>query len=108
MATTADELAYARSWIGQLETDDEFNARFDRLLASYDERSEALDAAIEEAMRSRIAVLTMDQPGNMSVQGISVGFGSNMKAISEKLDEFRNRFGSTRYTVTELERSDPR
>jgi molecular chaperone DnaK (HSP70) len=110
MPTTSDELAYARSWIGELESTADFDARVDRLLLSYSEREEAVNAAIEEAIRARISVLTMDQPTNMSIQGISIGFGSNIPALQQRLKEFSGSAagGSRQLGVRQLEREDPR
>lgn len=108
MPTTSDELAYARSWIGELESDADFDARLDRLLLTYDVREEAVDAAIEEAIRARLAVLTMDQPANMSIQGISVGFGANISDLRAALKEFSATKGTMKYGVAQLEREDVR
>lgn len=108
MALTADELAYARSWIGELETDAIFTARVDRLDASYEDHVQAVDAAIEESIRARIAVLTLDQPSQMSIPGVSVGWGANIQALQKTLSDFVHTKGSGVYGVTYLERPDIR
>lgn len=108
MPATPDELAYARSWIGDAETDGVFNSRVDRLLPGYESQAAAIDAAIEEAMRHRLAVLTMDQPTSMSISGISVSFGEGMRLLRENLKSFVSVRGSGVYGVTSLVRPDIR
>lgn len=108
MPATSDELAYARSWIGEAETDAVFNSRVDRLLPGYESQAAAIDAAIEEAMRHRLAVLAMDQPSSMSISGISVSFGEGMRILNDNLKKFTSTRGSGVYGVTVLERRDIR
>lgn len=110
MPVSSDELAYAHSWIGDLETDVEFTARVDRLESGglYDSHSQAVDAAIEESLRHRLSVLTLDQPSQMAIAGISIGWQSNITALEKRLEEFMTTKGSGIYAVTVLERPDVR
>lgn len=106
MPASSDELAYAHSWIGDLETDDVFNERVDRLESGGLTHSQAVDAAIEESIRHRMSVLTLDQPSQMSIAGISIGWGSNIVALEKRLNEFVTTKGSGVYSVTQLDRED--
>lgn len=108
MPATADELAYARVWIGQVETEAEFNARFDRLINTIEDRDTALNAAIEEAIRARLSVLTMDQPSQISLGSISMAFNTNITELEKILADFTSSKGTRPYRVTQLEREDSR
>jgi len=110
MPVSSDELEYAHSWIGDLETDGEFTARVDRLEGggSYDSHSQAVDAAIEESIRHRIAVLMLDQPTQMAIAGISIGWASNLTEARKHLHDFMTTKGSGIYGVTVMEREDVR
>lgn len=90
MPATTDELTYARSFIGTTETDATFNERVDRLSLVYDERADALDAAIEESMRAQLHSMVLDSPGQASAPGgISFSNGANMQTMAQELNEFR-------------------
>ena len=109
MPATSDELAYARSWIGELETDADFNERVDRLEAELGDHDQAVNAAIEESIRARITVLTLDQPSNMSIGGISIGWGANLQSAQKHLEDFMTGpGGSQTYGVTVIDRPDVR
>lgn len=106
MPATSDELAYARSWIGELETDADFNERVDRLEGEGSTHSQAVDLAIEESIRHRLSVLTLDQPSQMSIAGMSIGWQANITALEKRLEEFMTTKGSGMYAVTVLDRAD--
>lgn len=103
MPATADELKVARSWIGNTETDAEFNERYDRL--------GSLDSAIEESMRAQLAVMVLDQPGSVATpDGTSVNFGKNIDALRANLEDFLDSGGASGLStsITKIVRSDYR
>lgn len=91
MALTADQLALARSWIGIWETDEEFEARFDRLAD--------LDESILESIRAHRAYL-VDRASSTQVEDISVSYIENIRALDRIVTEFQ-AVGGTAETATE-------
>lgn len=89
MPVTTDELTYARSFIGNKETEAVFAERMDRLSVSGADRGEVLNSAIEESLRAQLAVLTLDQPSSASVGSVSYSQGANIQALQKTLQEFR-------------------
>lgn len=91
MPATEAELNYARSYIGTTETDETFNERLDRLALDSEERSDALEAAIEESLRAQLSSLLLDQPGQASAPGgVSYSNGANIQTLAQELDKFRS------------------
>lgn len=81
MPTTPEQLKTARSWIGESETSDIFNERFDRL--------GSLDLAIVESLRSQIGVLESDQPASFGLpSGLNASFSSNITELKDTLEKF--------------------
>lgn len=108
MPATADQLKVARSWIGNTETDDVFNERFDRLGLD-------LDAAIVESLRAQLAALVMDQPAGLGLpDGTNLQYGENIRTLRENLKNFLSTGGTDPATseggsvVTRIVRDDYR
>jgi hypothetical protein len=118
MPTTTDELALARSYIGTTETDDDFNARFDRLYAEITtansdtlRRSQALRAATEESLRAQLASMTLDGPGSASAEGMAYSNGQNMIELDKLLSSVVNKgigVGSGQVNVVKVRRQGGR
>lgn len=98
MPTTNDQWAVATSWVGA-ETREAFDARFDRL-------GEDLDAAIEESLRQQLTSMTLNSPGRISVEDISVDYGANITSLEKTLNKFLMMGGteSTGPNVTKIVR----
>lgn len=88
MPASADELKVARSWIGTVEADATFQERFDRLAVPGETSIATLNRAIEESLRAQLAVLVLDQPGQLSTGGNSFNWSANIKFLGEWLEEF--------------------
>jgi hypothetical protein len=95
MPATTDELTYARSYIGNTETDDVFNERVDRYAQTYSERADVIDAAIEESLRAQLAALTLDSPGQASLGSISFSNATNIQTLATELKTFRKTGGQS-------------
>lgn len=93
MPASDDELTWARSYIGNVETDDTFNERVDRLEADFNEREQVLNAAVEESMRGQLNALMLDQPSQASVGSISYSNAANIQELSKELEKFQTHFG---------------
>ena len=101
MPTTTSELQVARSWIGTVEADDDFNERFDRHYLEQaglgsnetEKRTEALNLAIDESLRSQLASMTLDQPGSASAEGLSYANNQNMITLQQMLKLFEQQSG---------------
>lgn len=90
MPTTQAELTWARSYIGNTETEDVFNERFDRLSLEYVDREIALSAAVEESLRAQLAAMLLDGPSQASLPGgISFSVGANIQTLASELETFR-------------------
>lgn len=112
VATTSDELAIARSWIGSIETSDIFDGRFDRNyrlvtvtsgMTDAVRRARALNLSIEESLRSQLADFRQD-PAQMSADGNSVGTSANIVSLEKDIKEFRLLRGTGQAGVTRLRR----
>jgi predicted transcriptional regulator len=109
MPATTNELTYARSFIGNTETDDVFNERVDRLADAFTgSREELLVVAIEESLRAQLAALMLDQPSQASVGSVSYGQQVNIQELSKQLADFRTTKGSARLTTARLVRQRER
>ena len=115
MPASEDELNYARSYIGTIETEDVFNERVDRLSDFYDERSDVINAAIEESMRAQLHSMMLDQPGQASVGSVSYSNGANIQTMANELQDFQKSsgiglvpLGSTKLTMARLVRQRER
>lgn len=114
MPTTADELTYARSWIGTTEEDDIFNERFDRyyeeaihsgsLNTDSERRAGALNYAIEESIRSQLMSMTLDGPSSASAEGNSYSNAQNLINLQQNLKTFSQFYGSTTARVSQFVR----
>lgn len=102
---TEAQITLARSWIGNTESDETLQERYDRL--------GSLDSAIVESLRAQLAVLVLDQPSSISTpDGLSVQFGENIRALRDTLKNFiqlggtdsQQDAGTGGGTVTRLER----
>lgn len=111
---TADELNYARSWIGTTEDDDTFLERFDRqyrmaasahtFASDNAQRTYALNLAVEESMRAQLSVFVFDGPSSASADGDSYSNTTNMTTLRENIKEFKDLKGSGQAGVTRLVR----
>lgn len=81
MPVTEAELILARSWIGNTETEDVFNERYDRL--------DSLDAAILESMRAQLSAMVFDQPSGLSTpDGLNLQYGQNIQTLRDMIKTF--------------------
>lgn len=89
MPATSDELTVARSWIGSVaaESDIVFNERYDRL--------GSLDLAIEESLRSQLAIFNEPPAFLRLPSGLQVDFSSNIKLLQDQLKIFLATGGTT-------------
>ena len=91
MTLTTDQLAYVRSWVGQTETDDSLNERYDRLYV--DEEDAAVEATIQESLRAQLQAMMLDQPGSMTIDDISLSYNTNIQYLREQLKKFESESG---------------
>lgn len=84
MPATADQLAVVRSWIGNKETDDVFNERFDRL--------GSLDAAITESLRAQLTQARINPESVTLDDGTSARFA--IAELAKTLDAFLAQGGT--------------
>lgn len=89
MPLTSDQLAVARSWVGDVATSGELDARYDRLYDVAGDEEVALDQMVEEELRYRLAVLTVGQPAGLSLpDGTRIDQSANIVALRERLRDF--------------------
>lgn len=80
VAMTTDQLAVVRSYVGEVVTDADLQARHDRL--------QNIDSVVVETLRARLAVLANDEPGTVVVDGITISQGENMRQVEKALRDF--------------------
>lgn len=83
---TQDQLRVVRSWVGQTADESVLQERYARL--------DDLDGVILEEMRAQYAEL-IAQPSTISVDGLSVSYGENIRALRERINDFI-KVGGTR------------
>lgn len=78
MPMTTDDLAWVRADVGRNPTDDDLNARYDRI---HGKAGVAL-----EVWRSRLADFTAS-PASLGADGLSIGAGANIEAIQKRINK---------------------
>lgn len=76
---TQDQLRVVRSWVGEAADEATLQERYARL--------SDLDGVILEEMRAQYAAL-IEQPSSISVDGVSIGYGENIRALRERINDF--------------------
>lgn len=118
MPTTASEFIVAQSYIGETETLDTFDERFDRhytvvvmegsLSADTARREEALHRGIEESLRAQLAAMALDAPSSASADGKSYSNVQNLVTLQNALKKFEGEHGSSKIRSVTLCRPDVR
>ena len=101
MPLTDDEMTVVRSYVGPTESDATLNERYDRL--------GTIDLAIEESLRSQLAVLRAAPASVRLPSGLSVNNSNNIEALQKALDKFIANGGTSGVAgVTRIVRTDYR
>lgn len=90
MPVTQSEMNYARSWIGDVDSEDDltFSERFERYFDQYDDQERALNLAIEESMRAQLTIMSRSPASVTLPGGISASFGQNMTTMMASINSF--------------------
>lgn len=96
MAISDGQMAVLRSFVGGTASDDDLEDRYRRL--------GSFDAVILETLRSRLAVMVLDEPGVFSVDGLTINQTDNIRSLRAAISEFEtsNGSGMDPLTVTTL------
>lgn len=109
MPTSSAEFRLAQTWVGSKETQEVFDERVDRLLPESGEQPTAINSAIEESLREQLAIMVLNRPSSMSVEGVSISYAANIVALREQLKRFlTSAIGSGRAQVSQSHRHSTR
>lgn len=96
MPLSSDQLSVVRSWVGELPTDGDLNARYDRLFAlqtdmTYEAaEARALELTIEESLRKLMTTLMLDRPPRFTLpNGLSMDYSSAISALKDWMAAFK-------------------